>query len=131
MKRKHIVALILEENGKILVEKRKKSKFSNPGFVVFPSGKVEKGETKEQALIREMKEELGIEIFGLNLVYSADSDCEELQKIFWYECDGYNGTIVNNEAEKLLWINPSEKDLFSLEISREALAKFLEIKNNK
>jgi len=106
--RKDIVSLILEQDGKILVERRKQSKSASPGSVILPAGHVEPGETREEAIVREMMEELGIAIINPQLVYQADYDCEEQQRIFWYKCDAYIGQIQNNEAEELLWISPSE-----------------------
>jgi len=120
-----IVALILEKNGKILVEKRKSSKSTCPNDVVFPGGGVEEGETNEQALRREVREELGIEIHNPKLVHQEDFDCEEKQEIYWYSCEHWEGEIQNNEAEELLWIAPSESNMFTYEVSRTALSAYL------
>ena len=122
--RKDIVALILEENGKFLVEKRKQSKSTSPGDMIFPAGHVNYGETKEEALKREMKEELDIEIENPRFVYRADFDCEEKQTIFWYKCDSYKGKIQNKEAEQLLWISSAETHLMTHQVSRDALAAY-------
>jgi 8-oxo-dGTP diphosphatase len=61
----HIVvaAIITNNNNKILCVQRKKSKYDYISFKYeFPGGKVEPGETKEEAIIREIKEELDIDI---------------------------------------------------------------------
>lgn len=122
--RKKIVALILERDGKILVEKRKASKATCPNDIVFPSGKVEDGETNEQALRREVHEELGIEIHNPKLVHQEDFDCEEKQEIYWYSCDNWDGEIQNNEAEELLWIDPSESNMLTYQVSKNALSAY-------
>ena len=58
----NVVACVLQKNGKILIASRPLTKkFS--GFFEFPGGKVEKNETNEEALIREIKEELNLEIY--------------------------------------------------------------------
>lgn len=119
--RQDIVALLLEKDGRFLAEKRKESKATCPGDIVPPGGKVEPGETKEQALEREMQEELGIRIFGLRLVYQKDFDCEAQLRIHWYACERYEGTIQNNEAKDILWIEP---DRFTYDVSREAISAF-------
>jgi len=126
--RKYIVALILEHQGKILVEKRKQSKSTTPGDVVFPAGHVEDGETKEQALYREMTEEFGIKIYNPQLVHTADFDCEEKQRIFWYKCERWEGKIQTNEAEELLWIGPSESNRLTHQVSRDALSAYFRSK---
>src|SRR5579871_1876950 len=54
-----VVAAILERNGRILIGRRRPEQ-SHPLKWEFPGGKVEPGETPEQALARELEEELGI-----------------------------------------------------------------------
>jgi 8-oxo-dGTP diphosphatase len=55
-----VVCGVLIQNGKCLIARRNYG--SSKGFYEFPGGKVESNETKEEALKREWKEELGIEI---------------------------------------------------------------------
>jgi len=122
--RKDIVSIILEKDGKVLVEKRKENKKTSPGVVIFPAGHVEYGETKEEALHREIFEELGLKIYNPQLIYEKDFECEESQRIFWYRCDKFEGKLQNNEAEELLWITPQQSDILTYDIDREALAIF-------
>ena len=65
MKEIKVVAAIIQKENKILATKR--------GYGEFPGGKIESGETKEQALVREIKEELNIEIsvdkFAIDIEY--------------------------------------------------------------
>lgn len=60
MKEIKVVAAIIQKENKILATKRGYGEFIN--MWEFPGGKIELGETKEQALVREIKEELNIEI---------------------------------------------------------------------
>lgn len=60
MKEIKVVAAIIQKENKILATKRGYGEFIN--MWEFPGGKIEPGETKEEALIREIKEELNIEI---------------------------------------------------------------------
>jgi 8-oxo-dGTP diphosphatase len=57
-----VVSALIEENGKVLLVKRKKSKKAFPGFWGLPTGKVKAGETLEEAVRREVKEETGLEV---------------------------------------------------------------------
>jgi len=120
------VALILEKDRKFLVEKRKQSKRVHAGDLVFPAGRIEHGETKEQAIVREMKEELGIELINPTVVFESEFDTEEEQMIYWFKCDGHNGEIQNNEADELIWIGLDEVDMLTYDISRRALRAFMD-----
>ena len=71
MKEITVVAAIIQKENKILATKRGYGEFIN--MWEFPGGKIESGETKEQALVREIKEELNIEIsvdkFAIDIEY--------------------------------------------------------------
>ena len=71
MKEIIVVAAIIQKENKILATKRGYGEFIN--MWEFPGGKIESGETKEQALVREIKEELNIEIsvdkFAIDIEY--------------------------------------------------------------
>lgn len=71
MKKIKVVAAIIQKENKILATKRGYGEFIN--MWEFPGGKIEPGETKEEALIREIKEELNIEInvdkFAIDIEY--------------------------------------------------------------
>ena len=69
MKELYVVAAIIKKDNKILATQRGYGEFE--GLWEFPGGKIEKGETKEEALVREIKEELNADIivekFALDL----------------------------------------------------------------
>ena len=71
MKEIKVVAAIIQKENRILATKRGYGEFIN--MWEFPGGKIESGETKEQALVREIKEELNIEIsvdkFAIDIEY--------------------------------------------------------------
>lgn len=71
MKQIKVVAAIIKNEDKILATKRGYGEFIN--MWEFPGGKIEPGETKKQALVREIKEELNVEInvdkFALDIEY--------------------------------------------------------------
>lgn len=71
MKEIKVVAAIIQKENKMLATKRGYGEFIN--MWEFPGGKIESGETKEQALVREIKEELNIEIsvdkFAIDIEY--------------------------------------------------------------
>jgi len=63
MKHYNVVAAIIQHEGKTLCVQRNSSKYDYISYKwEFPGGKIENDETKEDAIIREINEELGIEI---------------------------------------------------------------------
>ena len=107
-----VAAVIKDENGKILITQRNLQK-SQGGLWEFPGGKIEPNETKENAIVREIKEELDIDI-------QVESYLSE--KVFNYpekdinlialECKKINGKIRLLEHEDYKWVSKDELDNF-------------------
>ena len=69
-----VVCGALIQQGKVLIARRNYG--SSKGMYEFPGGKVEKSETKEEALIREMKEELDIDIHTIQYLSESEDQQE-------------------------------------------------------
>ena len=99
-----VVAAILERDGQILIGQRMAEQ-SHPLKWEFPGGKVEPGETPEQALIRELDEELGIrveafaEITRYQFTYSGEDPIE----LIFFRVDRYAGDLQNRIFHDLRW----------------------------
>ena len=107
--------LIIKSDDKIILLKRKNTGYAD-GYYSFVAGHVEKGESFTMCIIREAREEAGIEINedDLNLVhimYRKDKNNKENERIdFFYEINKWKGSIVNLEPEKcseLKWFSKS------------------------
>jgi 8-oxo-dGTP diphosphatase len=73
MKHYFVSAAIIQVNDEILCFQRGPSKFDYVSFKYeFPGGKIEEGETPESALVREIKEELNLNITGLDFFQTVD-----------------------------------------------------------
>lgn len=99
------VALI-DADGRVLLARRPAGK-SLAGLWEFPGGKVEPGETPEIALIRELKEELGIDTWSsclapLTFASHAYPDFHLLMPLF--ACRRWQGTPHAQEGQELAWV---------------------------
>jgi 8-oxo-dGTP diphosphatase len=103
------VALI-DKDGRVLLAQRPEGK-SMAGLWEFPGGKVEAGETPEQALIRELHEELGIDTWAsclapLTFASHAYDDFHLLMPLF--ACRKWEGVPASQEGQTLRWVRPED-----------------------
>ncbi|HVO39642.1 MAG TPA: 8-oxo-dGTP diphosphatase MutT [Spirochaetia bacterium] len=103
-----VTAAVITENGKILLARRK------PGGAMggrweFPGGKIEPGETPEQSLERELREELAIQArigeFLLSTSYEGDGVSLEL---LVYRAERIRGEPVLIEHDEISWVRPRD-----------------------
>ena len=104
MNQTNVVAAIIKEKDKYLIVQRNKNKHLGLKWE-FPGGKVQENETFEEALIREIKEELNINI---SLHYKIAEEKYKDKKIniilHYYLCSLESGNIQLNEHEKMAWV---------------------------
>lgn len=108
------VALI-DTDGRVLMAKRPEGK-SMAGLWEFPGGKVDDGETPESALVRELAEELDIDITESCLapltfashVYDAGEAGEKAFHLLMplYVCRVWKGMVKPMEGQELKWVRP-------------------------
>jgi 8-oxo-dGTP diphosphatase len=103
------VALI-DPDGRVLVTQRPEGK-QLAGLWEFPGGKVEPGERPEQALIRELKEELGIDVAEsclAPLTFSSHAYEEFHLLMPLYVCRRWKGIITSQEGQAMKWLKPKK-----------------------
>ena len=101
------VALV-DADGRVLISKRPEGKQLG-GLWEFPGGKVEAGERPEAALIRELKEELAIDVAEsclapLTFASHSYDDFHLLMPL--YVCRRWQGTVRGAEGQELAWVRP-------------------------
>ena len=125
-----VVVGIVTKGNKFLVERRRRDEAIDPGIVCLPAGHVDPDESLEDALKREMLEELGIEVKETQFVcknfYVASNG--EKQHAYCYMITDYEGETVCKEAEEIFW----EDDInnMSLDIDKKTLEKMRKVQSS-
>ena len=104
-----VACAIIEWNNKVLVAQRSDT-MSLPLKWEFPGGKIEENESAENCLIREITEELSIQIeilFGLNETVYAYSETKII-KLIPFICKLKCGEVMLTEHAQFLWLKKSE-----------------------
>jgi len=105
-----VAAALVDPDGRVLVQQRPAGK-PMPGLWEFPGGKVEEGETPEAALVRELKEELGIETWDSCLApaaFASEPLGERHLILLLYVCRKWRGVPAALHGEALRWVRPLE-----------------------
>jgi 8-oxo-dGTP diphosphatase len=107
-----VTAAIIEKDGKFLIAKRSKGRHLE-GKWEFPGGKIEKGETPEACLARELKEEFGIVTKIGDFVAESIFDYGDRKiKLLGYRAKYISGEFKLNAHDEIKWINKSEFGIF-------------------
>jgi 8-oxo-dGTP diphosphatase len=109
------VALI-DPDGRVLLAQRPAGK-SMAGLWEFPGGKVEAGETPEDALVRELHEELGIETWSsclapLTFASHTYDDFHLLMPL--YACRKWDGIVQGKEGQELAWVRAQDLNKYPM-----------------
>ena len=124
------VAFMLFKDNHVLAEKRKLTKMLVPGAIALPGGHMEDDERPEDALQRELLEELGIVARSVAYVCTLLHRAEEVRKIHYFAVESWEGEILIREAEALLWLSLNELDTFDLAIDRVAVHEYVRVYQN-
>ena len=116
--RKTLVSLIglIDKDNRILISKRRSDQYYGDLWE-FPGGKVECGESFSEALIREVHEELGLEIEGsciAPLTFAIDKAEKKETLLLLFICRKWVGTPQNMENQELNWVKAVDLNQFKM-----------------
>jgi 8-oxo-dGTP diphosphatase len=121
-----VTAAIIERNGRYLICQRRKDGVF-PLRWEFPGGKVEPGETKTQAIVRELREELGIdavvgpEVFQTRHRYPGGFNVD----LTVFRIESFAGDPRNLAFEAICWVKPDRLESFEFLAADRALVRWL------
>jgi len=100
-----VVAGFIRKDNKFLLVQRPFDK-KNGGLWEFPGGKVEKDETLENAIKRELKEELGINVLSTEFVEKIEYDYDDFSiELYLFKIKNFSGKIDLKEAINMAWVD--------------------------
>ena len=120
-------AALIDVDGRILIAKRPKNKYLG-GLWEFPGGKLEDKEKAEDALIRELSEELNIKTWKsclAPLTFSTHNYTEFNLLLLLFVCRKWDGIIIANEGQEIKWVYPGELNKFPMPEADKPLIPFL------
>ncbi len=118
-----VACALLDTDGRVLIAQRPAGK-AMAGLWEFPGGKIEPGERPEETLIRELREELGIEVqetclAPLSFASHAYADFTLLMPL--WVCRRWQGIPVGREGQALKWVEPRRLRDFPMPAADEPL----------
>lgn len=118
-----VACALIDADKRILLAQRPEGK-TLAGLWEFPGGKIDAGERPEQALIRELWEELGITVkeeclAPLTFASHAYPDFHLMMPL--YVCRRWDGSVVSKESQALKWVMPRDLRNFAMPPADEPL----------
>jgi 8-oxo-dGTP diphosphatase len=118
---------LVDSDGRVLLTERPAGK-TMAGLWEFPGGKVEAGERPEQTLIRELKEELAIDVQEpcLAPLTFASHDYTDFHLLMpLYVCRRWEGLVTAQEGQRLAWVRPNRLRDYKMPPADEPLVAHL------
>lgn len=111
-----VVAGVIEKEGKVLIAKRSRPDDPLAGTWEFPGGKVRAGETPQESIRRELREELNIEVDVKEFLVEGRYRYPHISiRLQAYRCIWRSGEIKLLDHKEYAWVSP--KDLFNFKLS--------------
>ncbi len=130
---KTVLTYIEKDNKYLMLYRNKKENDLNEGKWIGIGGHIEKGETPDMAMIREVKEETGLDVISYKyrgLVHFASDDYQEV--MYLYTVDSFKGELIECDEgtlefipkDNILSLNMWEGDKYFLNLIKEDVSDF-------
>ena len=121
-----VVAAVIKKNNLYFIAQRNRNKHF-AYYWEFPGGKVDKQETFENALKREIKEELSINIKVFNHIASEKHKDEKIDvNVHYFLCESLNDNINLFEHEDMKWLQKNDLKKFKMAPGDSKIIKYLD-----
>jgi 8-oxo-dGTP diphosphatase len=118
------IAFMLLQDGQVLAEKRQRTKRVVPGVIALPGGHIEAYESPEEALSREMQGEIGIVPREIAYVCTLLHRSQEFRKFHYFAVTRWEGAVLPQEAEAVMWIPLNALETLDLDVDRIAAQEY-------
>lgn len=120
-----VTAAVIRQDSKILITKRPEGTHLE-GLWEFPGGKKEGAETLEECIIREIKEELDIDIKPERLLLTVNHEYDtKIVDLCVFECVLVSGSPVPMEGQDMKWVRPCDLSAYNFPPPDMEIIKFL------
>ncbi len=122
-----VCVALIDADGRVLLAERPAGK-PMAGLWEFPGGKIGAGETPEAALIRELKEELGIDVAEACLspfAFASHRYDDFHVLLLLYLCRRWQGLAAAREGQKLAWVRKEKLALYAMPPADKPLVAML------
>jgi len=117
--------MVYDAKGRILVQKRVKADW--PG-ITFPGGHIEDNESVVESIIREMKEETGLEVSNLRVCGVKDWIINKKRHlVILFKTNSFRGNLHSSQEGEVFWIK--EEDLLNYTLAPDTYEIYLIMKN--
>ncbi|MCD4780677.1 MAG: NUDIX domain-containing protein [Candidatus Omnitrophica bacterium] len=125
--------VLKDEQGRFLLLQRSRDSRHQPGFWEFPGGKVDPGENFADALIREFKEETGLDIHLSSVLTAGEWEREEYKIVYLFMCvDPVGGEIcLSREHDDWAWMTDARLQSANISPQLQPLRDLLLSKKDK
>lgn len=121
------VAFLLIQDDRVLLERRSLTKTVVPGVLAIPGGHMEQFESPEEAMRRELQEELGVAPSQVRYVCTLLHRAQEFRRLHYFAVTAWDGAVIAREAAALEWVEIQRAPTFDLDVDRLAVSEYLRL----